>query len=233
MSFLPADLNWLENTRVKDMKVQQNRGDAMLCATTRLLLHQLFTCDDVYELDWSLQGFGMLRLKYGSMRVHVWCHELANHIPPHDIHTHPWSFESYIISGSLREALYDFKHPEFGDKETRAIQIVCGEGGGPNQEEPIPLALKEYREVMHRAGTAYYRHKSQFHRVMFTNGAVSVIHRNNSDDQGHAWVIVPEGEEFKSAEPRKPTRLELEQGISAALASMRMECHTRGWDLPL
>ncbi len=56
--------------------------------------------------EWSLQGFGMLRLYLSKeVRLHVWDDRYAvKNVTT--IHTHPWHFRSTVLFGELTDVLY-------------------------------------------------------------------------------------------------------------------------------
>lgn len=154
------------------------------------------------EFEWTLQGFGMLRLYMpNGARLHIWSKRHA--VPDVTlIHTHPWSFRSTVIAG----AMYNMRFVRVDSIRTHYEQkILCGNGGGL-REEPRRVGLKELRPEFYHDGDSYEQHHDEIHASYPMTGTVTVINREFKDDPDHSFVFWPQGKQFISAEPRVATK---------------------------
>lgn len=164
--------------------------------------------------EWSLQGFGMLRLYLTKeTRLHVWS---DSHTVPNvsDIHDHPWNFRSTVVAGELRN--YRFTPVERGASRFLTRRILCGPGGCV-MGEPAYVNLYEGVREIYFEGDDYYQGASEIHRSEPIDGTVTIITRAFLDDSDHANVFWRPGEEWVSAEPRPATPEEIKAITGNAL----------------
>lgn len=152
--------------------------------------------------DWTLQGFGMLRLYLTpAVRLHVWSADAK--VPEvSELHDHPWSFSSLIIAGRLvntRYAKIPHATPNFMEQT-----ILCGEGGGL-RGSPSPVYLSAQPSELYLEGDSYFQSAPEIHRSAPEDGTVTLIERRFEWDRDHACVYWRKGEEWVSAEPRPAT----------------------------
>lgn len=176
-----------------------------------------FRCERVVEIlehahlfDWTIQGFGMLRLTFPGdvWRLHVWSHE--DRVPGvSKIHNHPWDFASYVLNGTMVDICHELV-PGVG----MAMQkLLCGPGARL-EGDPVPVGLKN-PAVMHtyKAGDFYEHYASDMHESHPSDGAVTLVRRvfrvDGADDLNHAHVMWPVGTNWVSAEPRAATSAEV------------------------
>lgn len=169
------------------------------------------------DFEWSLQGFGMLRTYLAPrVRLHVWHPELAFD-GVSTIHDHPWDFESWVISGTVRNLRFC---ESIHGAEFQRIRIQCGEGGCA-LSEPEPVQLRVYQDETIRAGETYQQRAPELHESRPSPGCVSLIIRDFHQNTEEATVCFPAGEKWGSAEPRPATPEEVQLGIVRALAAWR------------
>lgn len=173
------------------------------------------------HFDWSLQGFGMLRLYLSrEVRLHVWHSRFAvDNVST--IHNHPWHFESTVICGSIRNRVYRVVE---GDPTHYEQGIVCGPGGHPvGNKQPVRLELE--REMVSYPGYAdgYRQEAHKLHESIPEDGTITVVEREFLADTEHARVFFPLGTEWVSAEPRPATTDEVVAMCGVALAKLRSE----------
>lgn len=159
------------------------------------------------EFEWSLQGFGMLRLYLpNGARLHVWDKRYAVENVSL-IHTHPWGFKSTIIAGEVfntRFARTNSASPyKFYEQK-----LLCGEGGGLC-DEPKVVYLKMLKLERYNAGDSYEQESDEIHMSMPLDGSVTIISRTFKEDRDHASVFWNPGYGFVSAEPRIATQEEV------------------------
>lgn len=172
--------------------------------------------------DWSLQGFGMLRLYLSkTVRLHVWNSSKA--VPNVSvIHTHPWHFDSHVIAGQIINVRYVISdvYPGRACVPHQYAKILCGMGGGIAKGE-----LKEERGVknlcelpleIYKEGATYTQSADEIHKSLPTDGTVTIVTRRPLDDPDHAYVFWEKGD-WVSAEPRKATDDEVMEYCQAAL----------------
>lgn len=177
----------------------------------RLAIRKILEKANAY--DWSLQGLGMFRLSFSKeIRLHVW--DLRFAFPEvSQFHTHPWDFESWIVSGSLTDRTYKIID---GFPTHHCQTIRCGPGGcAIGRKEDVCLRLAH--EITLGEGESYLHNRSDIHHSIPRNGTVSVITRTFYDDTEHADVFVPFGKTWVSAEPRSAKPLEIRKMAELAL----------------
>lgn len=178
------------------------------------------------EFEWSYQGLGMLRMRMleveGDMRIHVW---MPSHAEPgvSTIHTHPWHFESLVVSGTIQDVTY------FCDgvsEPTHSMQVLrCGEGC-ELLGEPKGVHLEPWTPlVTYRKGQTYCDGLHVVHESRPSEGAVTVVRRvvpegSNPDQASVFWPI---GEDWVSAEPRPATPGEVRDFAACALSGWGVE----------
>lgn len=168
------------------------------------------------DMDWSIQGLGMLRLYLDGdkiQRLHIWCpsHAVEN---VSTMHTHPWSFSSLIVAGEINQVRYiDRKE---GRKVHRQI-IQCGENGCLKGEPDIASLLPHNQGEFYEEGQSYHMHSVEIHESFPREGSVSIITRTFHGDTEHAEVFWDLDKEWISAEPRKATREEIRDFTETAL----------------
>lgn len=82
----------------------------------------LFLLKHPFNLEWSIQGFGMLRAYLADdqvYRLHIWDTEQMSVEDVSTVHDHPWDLDSRIISGTLRNQRY--RRPGTRPPTTRSI----------------------------------------------------------------------------------------------------------------
>lgn len=169
------------------------------------------------KIDWSLQGFGMLRCRINDrIRIHVWSHELATKNVS-SIHTHPWNFESTVMSGFIVNNL--FIETKAGKNQevfaSQRIEIITGTHG-KIIDSPVDINLEMVLSQKYIAGKSYKMDKQEIHRSVYSNGAVSVMIKEPTK-LTTAYSYFPRNTDWVSAKPRQATFKEVKIGVSQAL----------------
>jgi hypothetical protein len=184
--------------------------------------------------DWSVQGFGMLRLYIKKIgRLHVW--DTALRYPAVSmIHNHSWDLRSHVVSGVVQNTRYlVFENEEgarkyWGEKASifklepfyKHTMIT-----GYNCEVVVPQStvfLHGYRPELFRAGEHYTQAASEIHRTDASDGTITLMERNE-DVNGQADIFWPEGEEWGTARPRRATRDDLFPTLTLAAGKLESE----------
>lgn len=161
---------------------------------------------------WSLQGFGLLRLYLTKeLRLHIWDSRFAIK-DVSLIHTHPWDFESYLVSGTLIN--YRYKKVE-GDTHYCSV-IQCGEGACV-KSVPELCGLTEITKEVVTDGQTYTQFAEEIHLSLPEDGTITLIERTFKPDTEHALSFWVNGSQWISAEPRPATSTEIEEITSCAL----------------
>lgn len=201
---------------------------------TQLLVRHLLHEFDRHQ--WSIQGFGMLRLYLSKeVRLHIW-HSAFKVPNVSEIHDHPWDFESEVVCGELTNQLYVVLKDGPGnlmveeDRTTiggyernpcthHVTKIRCGPGGGVCESEgpPEPRLLLGYCPHTYLAGESYAERAVQVHETKAVDGTVTIVRRTFKADTEHARVFFPLGTEWVSAEPRPALPGEVAEFAMAAL----------------
>lgn len=158
------------------------------------------------DYNWSLQGFGMLRLYLpDDTRLHVW--DERYQVPNVSlIHDHPWDFESVIVAGELHNTRY-YKGPLHQGSPMMERTIRPGEGFEILAEDVscqlVACAVETYKE-----GARYLQAADEIHGSSYVRGTVTLVKRRRVGADV-AKVYYPAGEEWVSGEPRKATEKEV------------------------
>lgn len=171
-----------------------------------------------FGFEWSLQGFGMLRLYLEpEIRLHVWDSRFTVESVS-QTHTHPWNFHSTVVAGVVRNTRYHEvdSHKATGarTKALRRQTILCGVGGGL-EGDPEDVELWAEPVEVYGAGHSYTQRAHEIHVSEPYDGTVTIIRREFLDDQDHAYVYF-DGD-WVSAEPRPASNLEVAQITEYAL----------------
>lgn len=174
-----------------------------------------------YDLNWSIQGFGMLRAWLdpdGIERLHIWDTDLANP-EVSTIHNHPWDFESRIIFGGLKNQRYQIDSPGEmpGSMAYRKAEILTGTGGGLLKPESAPTIIAPYEAEVYSISETYQQYAEEFHESEPDKGTVTIIRRNFRHNR-IATVCWPNGSKWVTAEPRAATKAEIDRFISLVKA---------------
>lgn len=187
--------------------------------TLKLLVKAILLRAAAFD-GWSVQGLGMFRLYLSKeQRLHVWDPNFAV-TNVSTIHSHPWHFTSYVVSGRITDRLYEEKRLGFQSATHGKQKIVCGPGGGAIGDTLEPVTLSLLQEVTIEEGNSYGLSADALHESVPEPGVVTIITREFREDTEHAFVCFPWGEKWISAEPRKATMQEVESMASRALARM-------------
>lgn len=177
------------------------------------------------KYEWSFQGLGMLRLYISrKYRMHIWCPDRA--FPNVSVlHTHPWDFTSYIVSGRIQNVLYSCSPPYVTRPESTHYQgrIKCGEGGGL-VGDPIAVNLAPNANDLIEAGCCYSEKAEQIHESRPEPGTITIVERVFKPDAEHAFVFWPAKDGPKgwvSAEPRPANSFEVEYICKLALKNFK------------
>jgi hypothetical protein len=127
--------------------------------------------------DWSVQGFGMMRTyldEKHEWRLHIWDNRLRNPAVS-AIHNHPWSFQSWILSGSLINQRYArSKHPHA--EKYKYGRIKCGENayllGEPEDHYLIGLPQERYITCQ-----TYSQLSFEIHQTFGSFNAITLVKR--------------------------------------------------------
>src|SRR5260370_37840480 len=103
----------------------------------KLLVKQILQASvkEPMAFQWSIQGLGMLRLYLSEeTRMHVWSSlgRIPNVSP---LHTHPWSFNSYVVAGKVVNKRYKIAA---GEVYNRAL-ITCGANAKIEETDQVTL----------------------------------------------------------------------------------------------
>lgn len=181
---------------------------------TRLLVQAILRSP--HELQWSIQGLGMLRTYLSQeLRLHIW--DDAFRIPGvSPIHDHPWHLESYIVAGIYKQRRYLFCVNGTPEDHLKMATIKCGEGAFKVEESrTIPVFVEPDEE--YHAGQTYSQRKDEIHESFPANGTVTLVTRTFTPDREHARVFWRGNGDWVDAAPRTATRDEINQATHNAL----------------
>lgn len=173
----------------------------------RLLVKKIL--ENPLNYKWELQGFGMLRIYLDKeTRLQVW----SNKHQTKDvsiIHNHPWSFNSNIICGQMTNILYtEYELTE--NNNFYKSRILTGENA--HQFNTKETTLIESHRQTYSPNTHYFHHKDIPHRTEFIDGTVTIIRREDRNEDSHAdsyWELEKGKDNWVSAAPRLATEEEI------------------------
>ncbi len=167
--------------------------------------------------DWTVQGFGFLRLRLDdATRLHVWDSRLrAPGVS--DIHDHTqWAFTSQIISGTLVNVRYSITVEDRGQRHHMAI-LNCGIGGGVKPGSVQEVSLLASHPELYLPGSSYRQEPDEIHRTMPADGTVTLITQERRPVDT-ARVFWPFGGAWGDAIPRQAEGYEVENVVGFALS---------------
>lgn len=169
--------------------------------------------ENPYEFEWTIQGFGMLRMYPDPehvFRLNIW-DERYRTVGVSMVHNHPWHFTSKIIVGVVHQYRYQYINSEYERGEFFHRQVIrTGEGGGPVSRPVDTVELIRQGEEIYEEGEYYSQNAKEVHISLARNGTVTLNKREMVDKESHAYTFWPAGLEWVSAEPRTATREEIE-----------------------
>jgi hypothetical protein len=172
----------------------------------------------IYEnraaFNWTLQGFGMLRLHLpDNRRLHIW--DSRFRVPGvSDIHDHlQWGLSSYIVSGSLTNRIWverpDYlTHEIVHDELMQKVTLKPGVGTH-FKNEPDFCFLQIASEHRYKAGDTYSQAPSVIHQSLPEDGTITLMTKFPTDDES-ARVFWPHNMRWVSAEPRRAAMHEVD-----------------------
>lgn len=194
---------------------------------TDVLAHKLLENDykdvlagryDAVVSRWSYQGLGMLRCYMDDRRehrLHVWNTDRAiENVSA--MHTHPWDFESEILTGTVENVRYVRVADNRGELFDE-YKLLCGENAC-TLSDPRPVYLTEFTDWS-GPGNRYYQRASEIHRSKPTTGCVTLVQRTVPEGKNpdHALVFTEHGKPWVDAAPRPATPQEILIFLGTAL----------------
>lgn len=179
---------------------------------TPLLVRKLLENPLVHE--WSLQGFGMLRLSLSEeVRMHIWDSRFrVKNVSA--IHDHPWDFDSVVVAGSLMNTR--FHECDADSTLFNKAMIKCG-AGGCLMEPPRQVRLASQGWETYLPGETYHQAAEEIHSTMASDGAITIITRKFRPTNRDFATLYFEGD-WVTAEPRKATPAEVLMIVGNALS---------------
>lgn len=168
--------------------------------------------------DWSVQGFGVLRLYIRRIgRLHIWDGRLR-YPDVSLIHTHSWDLRSTVVVGRLVNTRYrESEIPGYGHPYKRH-RLLTGYQARPVSEAADVRLLPEPREV-YGPGDVYAQAAHEIHRSEPEDGTITLMERREDVD-GQADVYWPASCTWGTATPRPATGEEVRRTVTLALAGL-------------
>jgi hypothetical protein len=176
-----------------------------------------------FDLEWSLQGLGMLRTYLSpEVRLHIWDERYAvPNVSP--IHDHPWHLESYIVCGLLMQRRYTLidpgkriKNDPYAYEFLSMAQIKCGENACTTTR-PLKVLVRVGPLESYTEGETYKQTKDEIHESSPVTGTVTLVSRTFTPDREHARVFWRGQSGWVDAAPRPATRNEITEITQLAL----------------
>lgn len=182
---------------------------------TALQITVVAILDHATDFEWTVQGFGMLRLYIKDFgRLHIW--DSALRYPDVSmVHNHSWDLQSTIVSGEVVNTRY--KRIWTGDRY-HGHRIVCGVTFDGTVEANLGTVnlSPELVETL-GPGQNYKQEAHEIHRTDAADGTVTIMKRQLEDVAGQADIYWPYGTKWGSAKPRIATTEEITNTADRAL----------------
>jgi hypothetical protein len=214
-SILPALL------KIRDQVVKADMAHRIACAA---LANPL-------QFEWSLQGFGMLRLHITpNLRLHIWDHRYA--VPDVSmIHDHlQWGLESQVVAGQLTNHRY-VEDLKAGDPYMY-VTIKAGYNAFM-KDEPYPTRLRKCDPEVYRPGESYSQEPSEIHYTEALPGTVTLMVKHPTEDADSARVFWLPFHKWVDAIPRKATAEEVLAFVETALRWPQFEAVRKEFEFNL
>lgn len=195
---------------------------------TALQLATLAIVDEPLKFQWSVQGFGVLRLFIKDVgRLHIW--DRALRYPGVSlIHNHSWNLESTIVAGELCNTRYVESRPATGLALTLDMpathwkrRLLTGYQSKMTEAPAEMVNLRRRHSEFYRPGDVYSQRADEIHQTDALDGTITIM-RRDEDVNGHADVYWPLGTEWGTAIPRRATPAEVAQTTQRALPWLRL-----------
>lgn len=179
---------------------------------TPLQILTLHILDHASEFEWSVQGFGMLRLYIRKIgRLHIWDRRLR-YPGVSMVHNHSWDLRSTIISGSLTNIIY--VPTQAGGQMYAGKRLITGyHTTDVHPLEPVRLTGKKRYYL---PGEIYEQQASVIHETDAEDGTITLMEREDNE-QGQADVYWPAGTEWGTARPHRARPDEIVPIVASAL----------------
>jgi hypothetical protein len=184
-----------------------------------------FILEHALEYKWSIQGFGMLRLYLPGPqepRLNIW--DSRFRVPNVSIiHTHPWDFNSLIVSGNMLNVRFVNRDKVCAGglgppREFNYSSITPGPRGGIRGEVRT-INLAPYPGEFYTPGNFYHQESGEMHKSEPSDGCITINLRKRVGDDV-ALVFWEAGSSWVSAEPRDATAEEVREITRLALEKM-------------
>jgi hypothetical protein len=182
----------------------------------QLLAREVLRRADAFE--WSVQGFGLLRLYLGEEgRLHVWAPGLR-YANVSVIHDHSWDLKSTIIAGHLTNRRY---YEASGEATHWKRKLVTGYNTEFVEKQRLCRLVARKPEDYY-AGDVYSQRAKEIHETEASPYAITLLERKEDTD-GFATVYWPGGTEWGTAKPRPATAEEVRWVAGRALEVLNGE----------
>lgn len=176
---------------------------------THVLLHP-------FDLEWTAQGFGMIRCypDGDEVRLNIW--HRAFLVPGvSTIHNHPWNLESLCVGGRLFNQRF-IKDAPLG---VRYQHVLLKPGKAVLLSEINQVRLEAKFIEIYNPGESYVQVASEVHETKYVDGTVTINKRTERgpDVADVYWLEGPWG----SAKPRAATEQEIVLATSSAMELIR------------
>lgn len=150
---------------------------------------------------WELKGLGLMRTYLSDdLKLHVW--DKQSQIDNVSMtHEHPWSFESLIVAGCLKQyRLQRYSHWVLGSEPFESSIVQCGPGGRLLTDVDLCHLHRGQLETYHE-GQGYKQDSREIHQSLPEDGTVTLVRRISYQPARAARVYWPANEEWVSSEP--------------------------------
>lgn len=180
-----------------------------------LQLAVLAILDKCDHYEWSVQGFGLLRLYVRNVgRLHIW-DSLLRYTDVSMIHNHSWDLKSTVVSGKLTNRKYTIENHGSPYMTQRLVTGYQTELLTP----PHEVGLLCQGSQLFLPGEAYHQYAHEIHETLAEDGTITMMERTETE-VGMADVYWPVGTSWGTATPRLATEYEVRTTVARAIHRM-------------
>lgn len=198
------------------MRHDHNNVQPLRLAVLQILDTAIGQLDHEHPLygDWSVQGFGMLRLYIRKIgRLHIWDNALR--YPNVSMtHTHSWDLTSTVVCGNLTNFRYAETVPSDGNPWKKQRLVTGYKTHMVTPVVDVYLTARSLEEL--RPGDIYDQRAAEIHKTLARNGTVTLMERTE-DVNGEADVYWPADCSWGTAKPRRAKPDEIRTTIKKAV----------------
>ena len=183
--------------------------------------------DKAVEYEWTMQGFGLLRMYIkDKARLHIWDDRLE-YPNVSKIHNHSWDLKSTIISGRLFNIQYQKVDDSLNKPTHWHSRFVCGLNT-KQLAEPEAVILKRGFSERYEPGQTYSQKAEEIHLTEADRGTITLMERQLDGAFGEADLFWSIDKEWGTAKPEIADKETIHKCCGFAMKRLEKEIGSAG-----